>query len=171
MQIIYQGTLGSAILCAKAKINCNKMTRAAFTDLNGKKINFLYSSNKKTDSIYVTIIKEDETQSSHYQKMIKKLFNDEIIEIFEEISEEWISSRLIQINDDKTSQKQKQEIIYEMYQEFRTRNDRWDDDNFSDILSYAEVGKLFDYITDLKEASKYLTEEINEYDKWVKAGW
>ena len=37
MQIIYQGTLGSAILCAKAKINCNKMTRAAFTDLNGKK--------------------------------------------------------------------------------------------------------------------------------------
>ena len=126
---------------------------------------------KKTDSIYVTIIKEDETQSSHYQKMIKKLFNDEIIEIFEEISEEWISSRLIQINDDKTSQKQKQEIIYEMYQEFRTRNDRWDDDNFSDILSYAEVGKLFDYITDLKETSKYLTEEINEYDKWVKAGW
>lgn len=174
MKIIFQGMLGSFILCEKSKINKNEMKTAAFFDLNGKKINFRYSLNKKTDSIYVTLLLDnikDENMLSHYNNMIERLYNGNELEPFEEITEDWILERLLKLNDLSISYKEREKIKSEIYEEFSTRNDRWDDDNLSDLLSYADVGKLLKYVSDINETCKYLSEEINEYDKWMKTGW
>ena len=51
--------------------------------------------------------------------------------------------------------------MQEIYKTFREYDPDWDDDCLSDILSYADKGKMFDYINDIDETCYYLLQELD----------
>ena len=74
---------------------------------------------------------------------------------------EFVKEKLLKYNNLSTPQKERIKIMQEIYKTFREYDPDWDDDCLSDILSYADKGKMFDYINDIDETCYYLLQELD----------
>lgn len=74
---------------------------------------------------------------------------------------EFVKEKLLKYNNLSTPQEERIQIMQEIYKTFREYDPDWDDDGLSDILSYADKGKMFDYINDIDETCYYLLQELD----------